>query len=247
MKRLQSELLRLAFAGSGEQNEEDRTRAFTLSLAGPGAWDSLGAAWRGVQADLGLPAPAIAVAGSAGYQLWFAVAEPIAMEQARALAQGVARRYLADAARARIATGRLGDPPPCEFAPGCWSAFVAPDLGGLFTEETWLDLQPGRRRAGRPARAGAADRDRGPAARAAPALACAVDDVGQLARGPIEQRSAPVPALGDERRDCAAGTAHRSGEGLAASLLIAPGRAMPRRSMDTRPHKRPGFCETRVP
>ena len=143
MSRLDAELHRLAFSSAERWDQEGRTRAFTLSLAGPGAWESLGTAWRGVQADLGLTPPAIAVAGSAGYQLWFAVAEPIAVEQARAFAEGVARRYLGDSARARVDTGPLGDPPPREFAPGCWSAFVAPDLAGLFTEETWLDLQPG--------------------------------------------------------------------------------------------------------
>lgn len=143
MSRLDAELHRLAFSPAERGADEGRTRAFTLSLSGPAAWDSLGAAWRGVQADLGLPPPAIAVAGSEGYQLWFAVAEPIAVEQARAFAQGLARRYLGDAAHARIATGPLGAPPPREFAPGQWSAFVTADLAGLFTEETWLDLQPG--------------------------------------------------------------------------------------------------------
>lgn len=143
MNRLHSELHRLAFSSAERGDDEGRTRAFTLSLAGTGAWESLGSAWRGVQADLGLPAPAIAVAGRAGFQLWFAVAEPIAEDEARAFAQGLVRRYLGDAAHARIATDAVDAPPPREFAPGCWSAFVAPDLAGLFSEETWLDLQPG--------------------------------------------------------------------------------------------------------
>ena len=141
MKRLDCELQRLAF--TPDPGTEGRTRAFTLSLAGPAAWDGLGAVWRGVQSDSGLPPPAIAVAGEEGYQLWFPLAEPLAVDQARAFAEALARRYLGANASARIAAGPLPPPPPREIAAGRWSAFVAPDLAALFTEETWLDLPPG--------------------------------------------------------------------------------------------------------
>ena len=142
MNRLDSELQRLAFVAPAG-GDADGTRAFTLSLAGPSAWESLAAAWNGVQSELGLPPPAIAVAGDAGYQLWFAVAQTIPVQHASAFAQALAHRWLGDKAPVRIATGPRDAPPPRELAPGRWSAFVTADLAGLFTEETWLDLQPG--------------------------------------------------------------------------------------------------------
>jgi hypothetical protein len=46
-------------------------RAMVLEVAGPADWDATSRVWRGVQADLELPAPAVAVTGKDGYQLWF--------------------------------------------------------------------------------------------------------------------------------------------------------------------------------
>lgn len=120
-----------------------------LGLSGPGAWAALSRVWQGVQADLDLPAPAIAVCGEAGYQLWFSLAQPVPAGEADAFLAGLYRRYLADVPAHRVAAS-IGSPggvdapriPPAEIAPGRWSAFVAPDLAGLFDEETWLDLPP---------------------------------------------------------------------------------------------------------
>jgi hypothetical protein len=100
-----------------------------------------------VQADLQLPAPAIAVAGSDGYQLWFALAQPVPAGEATSFLSALRTRYLADLAPDRVrmvaeaqASLRV---PPYEIDAGRWSAFVAPDLAALFSEETWLDLPPG--------------------------------------------------------------------------------------------------------
>ncbi|MBC5781369.1 hypothetical protein H8N03_00345 [Ramlibacter sp. USB13] len=138
MHRLASELSRLGFTAAADGSAP----ACVLSLAGAAAWDALSAAWKGVQADLGLPAPGIAVAGDAGYQLWFAFDPSVDAARARAFVEALRGRYLAQVPPARVRIAPAGEPPPRELAPGRWSAFVAPDLAALFAEETYIDLQP---------------------------------------------------------------------------------------------------------
>ncbi|RZJ23756.1 MAG: hypothetical protein EOO54_10685, partial [Haliea sp.] len=135
MNRLQTELQRLDLAGS----------ALVLELTGPGAWDALARVWHGVQADLQLPAPAIAVNGADGYQLWFALSQPAPAAQATGFLAALRGRYLAGIAPERIRTHTppaLGVP-PLERSPGRWSAFVAPDLAAVFADDPCLDLTPG--------------------------------------------------------------------------------------------------------
>lgn len=167
MNRLQTELQRLYFlasageASAGEQGAgaagpQAGTRAMVLELGRPAQWNELARVWHGVQADLELPAPAIAVSGLDGFQLWFSLAQPLPVAQAGAFLQALGRRYLGEVAPARIgahtqvqvAASAPGEPrqpcppPPGEMAPGQWSAFVAPDLAALFSGEPWLDLEP---------------------------------------------------------------------------------------------------------
>lgn len=147
--RLQHELQRLYLRGGAALAGAQQVAAMRLGLPGPGAWAPLSRVWQGVQSDLGLPAPGIAVSGEEGYQLWFALAEPADARDAEAFLAALCRRYLHDVPAHRIARSRVtpGAPggtrvPPAEIAPGRWSAFVAPDLAGLFDEEPWLDLPP---------------------------------------------------------------------------------------------------------
>jgi hypothetical protein len=125
-----------------------------LELARPASWDGLAKAWRGVQADLDLPAPAIAVSGVDGFQLWFSLAQPVTAGQAMGFLEALRARYLADVAPERIAMRACVDasgpasaqqpaPPPVERGPGRWSAFVSADLAALFADEPWLDIPPG--------------------------------------------------------------------------------------------------------
>lgn len=153
MNRLQAELQRLYFShdvqreapGSQEPGligADGRVRAMVLELARPASWEGLAKVWRGVQVDLALPAPAIAVSGTDGYQLWFSLSEPVPVVRANAFLESLRMRYLGDIAQDRIgmAPSVL---PPVERAPGRWSAFVAPDLATVFADEPWLDLAPG--------------------------------------------------------------------------------------------------------
>jgi hypothetical protein len=125
-----------------------------LELARPADWPMLSALWRGVQTDLEFPAPAIAVSGVDAYQLWFSLAEPVSVAQARAFLEALRLRYLGLVAPERISMRPSVDAsmsskiqhamlvPALQPATGRWSAFVAPDLAAIFSEEPWLDLPP---------------------------------------------------------------------------------------------------------
>lgn len=146
MNRLLTELQRLyAMPADDKQAAEGRVRALLLELARPADWDALGAVWRGVQADLELPAPAIAVNGVDGYQLWFSLAEPVPTAQALAFLQGLRRRYLGGIAAQRLRLEAMTQEllPPRPLPGGLWSALLAPDLAPVFADEPWLDTEPG--------------------------------------------------------------------------------------------------------
>ncbi|QCB45967.1 hypothetical protein [Hydrogenophaga sp. PAMC20947] len=127
-----------------------RVRAMVVSLSCPADWSVLSTVWRGVQADLELPAPAIAVNGVDAYELWFSLAEPVPHADALAFLQGLRQRYLPDVKTHRVGLrpSQEGDAstaliPAAQGDSGNWSAFVAPDLAAVFGDEPLLDLAPG--------------------------------------------------------------------------------------------------------
>jgi hypothetical protein len=138
MNRLQSELHRL-YAPS-----EGGVRALLLELARPADWGELGKVWRGVQADLQLPAPGIAVSGTDGLQLWFSLLQPVSTAHAADFLARLRARYLPGVAMMRLRTStELPAIPAQDAASGNWSAFIAPDLAPVFAETPWLDIPPG--------------------------------------------------------------------------------------------------------
>lgn len=138
----------------GLVTSDGRVRALVLELARPADWNTLSTLWRGVQTDLALPAPAIAVSGVDAYQLWFSLAEPVSVAEAQAFLESLRLRYLGMVAPGRIGmlpSAKAGAPAKIRHArlvparqqdTGLWSAFVAPDLAAIFSEEPWLDLSP---------------------------------------------------------------------------------------------------------
>jgi len=164
MNRLQSELRRLYLPhsvdpgadaeASGLIDPKGRVRAMVLEVARPASWDVLSKVWRGVQADLELPAPAIAVSGTDGLQLWFSLSDPIAIAQARAFLESLRLRFLADVVTKRLRLMPAVDVsaphqalharlvPAEQEQTGNWSAFVAPDLAPVFADTPWLDIPP---------------------------------------------------------------------------------------------------------
>jgi hypothetical protein len=158
MNTLQAELRRLyrfEDANRQEPNAEEpglitpdgRVRAMVLELARPADWNALSAVWQGVQVDLELPAPAIAVSGIDGYQLWFSLAEPVTTAQAATFLEALRLRYLSALPTERIgmmpcANQHARSVPALQPDTGRWSAFVAPDLAALFADSPWLDVCP---------------------------------------------------------------------------------------------------------
>jgi len=165
MNRLNSELERLYFPGTPDavepagptQNLIDpsgRVRAMVMELHAPPDWDALSRVWHGVQVELALPAPAIAVSGIDGLQLWFSVAEPIAVASAHAFLEGLRQRFLSDTRPSRVRLQPAADAsalrqdlhaarvPAQQPGSGNWSAFLAPDLVPVFAETPWLDIPP---------------------------------------------------------------------------------------------------------
>ncbi len=132
-----------------------QVRVMLLALARPADWATLSTVWQGVQRDLGLPAPAIAISGEASMQLWFSLAEATPVDQAAGFLVGLRMRYLGEVEPARLqlwppAGGAMSSDPAADVPlPGRmvaserWSAFVAADLAPMFAEEPWLDLPPG--------------------------------------------------------------------------------------------------------
>ena len=158
MDRLQTQYQRLylpstAMASApGLIGGDGRVRALVLGLRGPADWDTLAPVWRGVQADLALPAPAIAVNGVDAHELWFSLAEPVPLAEASAFLQGLCRRYLAEVKPARLPLWPDAAAPLQPHATripalhpdtGRWSAFVAPDLPAVFGDDPSLDFPPG--------------------------------------------------------------------------------------------------------
>lgn len=146
---LQSELRRLYLARSGALSDADGlVRCLVLELAGPPEWCELSRVWQGVQAELDLPAPGIAVSGIDGLQLWFSLADPVSVSQGQAFLQGLVSRFLADVEPRRLRLLPTEDQPvrlvPAEqVSTGNWSAFLAQDLAPVFADTPWLDIPPG--------------------------------------------------------------------------------------------------------
>ena len=161
MNRLDTELNRLYLGGllfaQGDAQDlslvdaRGRVRALVLEVVRPAGWDALSRAWQGVQAELELPAPAIAVSGTDGVQLWFSLEASIETAQAHAFLESLRARFLADVPASRVRL--LPDPaepgrhaplvPKVQASGDAWSAFVSPDLVAVFSETPWLDVEPG--------------------------------------------------------------------------------------------------------
>lgn len=158
MNRLQTEVQRLFLPAPRDVRDEapclfdaqGRVRALVIELARPAEWELLAAVWQAVQHDLELPAPAIAVSGTEGLQLWLSLAQPVAAVRAAAFLERLRQRYLWQVEPARVGLFPTAAEPhrhaalvPAEQASGNWSAFVAPGLAPVFADTPWLDIPPG--------------------------------------------------------------------------------------------------------
>lgn len=145
------------YSASALQDAQGRTRALMIELSRPADWPALATIWQGVQQDLDLPAPAIAVSGLDGFQLWFSLAEPVDPASGLDLLRALCQRYLPEVRPERLhlqagpqaqtgtrhETPALPLPPQAQTVPDQWSAFVSQDLTPVFADTPWLDIPPG--------------------------------------------------------------------------------------------------------
>jgi len=97
----------------------------------------------GLQADLGLPAPAVSISGEDGYGLWMSLASPVPAALAQQFLALLQQAYFPDAALAPDAAGAAVELPPCLHArSGKWAAFINPGLGASFADGSGLEMAP---------------------------------------------------------------------------------------------------------
>jgi hypothetical protein len=131
------------------------TRVMVVRFARSSDWDAN--LYRAVQDELELPAPALSVSGRDGYRLWFSLAVPVSVAQARCFVATLGHRYLAELPAAQLdfqpaqLTAPAGPPvttlvPALNATTGKWSAFIDPSMGGMFVAEPGLEMAPNPQR-----------------------------------------------------------------------------------------------------
>lgn len=128
---------------------DGRVRVMVVNFKKATNWEAVAHLYQAVQDELDLPAPALSVSGRKGYRLWFSLTEPIPVAQASDFLDALRRRYLADLPAASLELRPESDAPAViKLAParhsatGRWSAFIDPSLGGMFVEESGLEMAP---------------------------------------------------------------------------------------------------------
>jgi len=155
MNRLQREFDRLFGAPDASVdnieliNSDGRVKTLVVTVARSRDWPTVAGLISSLQETLGLPLPAVAVDGKAGFQLWLPLAEPVTLETAASFLAALRRQYLGDIADTDLALLPLADGPgsvrciPALSAEsGRWSAFIDPTMGGMFADEGGLDFEP---------------------------------------------------------------------------------------------------------
>ncbi|WP_073214874.1 hypothetical protein [Massilia sp. CF038] len=106
-------------------------------------WTLLCEVANALQTALGLPAPAVSISGTDGFDLWlsFETAQPHTLLQELLMLLQAA--YCPELQLTPQQVGTAAALPPCmDAATGKWSAFIHPDLGASFADEPWLEVAP---------------------------------------------------------------------------------------------------------
>lgn len=127
---------------------DGRVRTLVVGIARGSDWAAVAALYEGLQADLELPAPAVSVSPTAGFQVWLSLAEAVAAEDAAAFLEALRRRYLAELPAARLHLRPLAGEaavarvPALDADTGKWSAFIDPSMGSMFVDGPGLEIAP---------------------------------------------------------------------------------------------------------
>lgn len=106
-------------------------------------WTRLCELANALQAELGLPAPAVSISSSDGFGLWLSLAWPAPAETVREFVSLLRAVYCSGADMPVDAGGSGVALPPClDQGTGKWAAFINPGLGASFAEDSGLEMAP---------------------------------------------------------------------------------------------------------
>jgi hypothetical protein len=128
---------------------DDLTRALAVTFrkafgdGETGHWDRLCKVANALQADLGLPAPAVSIDGASAYRLWLSLETPVAASEAQDFLELLRQAYFPELELAPdAATAPVYLPPCLNPRSGKWAAFIHPGMGASFAEESGLEMPP---------------------------------------------------------------------------------------------------------
>ena len=106
-------------------------------------WTALCALANALQADLGLPAPAVSISGADGYGLWLSFDNLAPSSQVQQFVALLSHAYLPDTPLDPDALNQAVELPPClNQSSGKWAAFIHPGMGASFADESGLEMAP---------------------------------------------------------------------------------------------------------
>lgn len=106
-------------------------------------WTDLCVLANALQAELGLPAPAVSISGADGYGLWISLKTPVPTALAQQFLELVRRAYVPGLVLHPDSASEPVELPPCMHQDtGKWAAFINPGLGASFAEEAGLEMAP---------------------------------------------------------------------------------------------------------
>jgi hypothetical protein len=108
-----------------------------------GHWDRLCAVANALQAELGLPAPAVSIDGASAYRLWLSLETPVPADEAQGFLELLRQAYFRETELAPdAATAPVYLPPCLNPRSGKWAAFIHPGMGASFADESGLEMAP---------------------------------------------------------------------------------------------------------
>ena len=106
-------------------------------------WTRLCTVANALQAELGLPAPAVSISGGDGYRLWLSLETPVPVAEANEFLRLLRQAYFPEVEHGVNAISESVELPPCRNRDtGKWAAFIHPGMGASFAEDAGLDMAP---------------------------------------------------------------------------------------------------------
>jgi hypothetical protein len=106
-------------------------------------WRRLCEVAHALQAQLGLPAPAVSISGANGYALWLSLETPTPVALVQQFLELLHSAYFPDMPLRPDAAAAPVELPPClHQRTGRWAAFIHPGLGASFADESGLEMAP---------------------------------------------------------------------------------------------------------